>query len=154
MQKKSADTFNICEDVTVALCVCSCCSNNKFYMLQLIEEAGNYRFFRKWGRVGARNPQVNTHLRLCLCLILARVFWLQTSHYVDDFSAISSGMRRWRTRWRVFSANLPTKPTTSGRCRHHSSSIRPSIGSWVLYLRAFCDGERSPPDSMMMVYDR
>jgi hypothetical protein len=27
-------------------------------MMQLIEDGGNYFVFRKWGRVGAKNPQV------------------------------------------------------------------------------------------------
>ncbi|TYZ66034.1 hypothetical protein PybrP1_011330 [[Pythium] brassicae (nom. inval.)] len=31
--------------------------NNKFYMVQLIDEGGRYKVFRKWGRVGAANPQ-------------------------------------------------------------------------------------------------
>lgn len=32
-------------------------SNNKFYQVQLIHEWGQYKVFRKWGRVGAANPQ-------------------------------------------------------------------------------------------------
>ncbi|KAG6972347.1 hypothetical protein JG687_00001498 [Phytophthora cactorum] len=31
--------------------------NNKFYMVQLIQNGNNYMVFRKWGRVGAKNPQ-------------------------------------------------------------------------------------------------
>ncbi|KAE8895831.1 hypothetical protein PF005_g10057 [Phytophthora fragariae] len=31
--------------------------NNKFYMVQLIVDRGGYMVFRKWGRVGAKNPQ-------------------------------------------------------------------------------------------------
>ncbi|CEG48226.1 poly polymerase catalytic domain containing protein [Plasmopara halstedii] len=31
--------------------------NNKFYMMQLIQEDGQYMVFRKWGRVGAKTPQ-------------------------------------------------------------------------------------------------
>ncbi|KUF98381.1 hypothetical protein AM588_10007803 [Phytophthora nicotianae] len=31
--------------------------NNKFYMVQLIQDGNNYMVFRKWGRVGAKNPQ-------------------------------------------------------------------------------------------------
>uniref|UniRef100_M4C2F8 NAD(+) ADP-ribosyltransferase n=1 Tax=Hyaloperonospora arabidopsidis (strain Emoy2) TaxID=559515 RepID=M4C2F8_HYAAE len=31
--------------------------NNKFYMMQLIEDGLNYMVFRKWGRVGAKKPQ-------------------------------------------------------------------------------------------------
>lgn len=37
---------------------CDCDRNNKFYMVQLIEERGRYKVFRKWGRVGAKTPQV------------------------------------------------------------------------------------------------
>ncbi|KAG3116090.1 hypothetical protein PI124_g5556 [Phytophthora idaei] len=31
--------------------------SNKFYMVQLIQNGNNYVVFRKWGRVGAKNPQ-------------------------------------------------------------------------------------------------
>uniref|UniRef100_H3H4R1 Poly [ADP-ribose] polymerase n=1 Tax=Phytophthora ramorum TaxID=164328 RepID=H3H4R1_PHYRM len=31
--------------------------NNKFYMVQLVQDGDNYMVFRKWGRVGAKNPQ-------------------------------------------------------------------------------------------------
>ncbi|KAF4032487.1 Poly(ADP-ribose) polymerase catalytic domain-containing protein [Phytophthora infestans] len=31
--------------------------NNKFYMVQLIQVGNNFMVFRKWGRVGAKNPQ-------------------------------------------------------------------------------------------------
>ncbi|KAL3660772.1 hypothetical protein V7S43_014175 [Phytophthora oleae] len=31
--------------------------NNKFYMVQLIQDGDNFMVFRKWGRVGAKNPQ-------------------------------------------------------------------------------------------------
>ncbi|DAZ98404.1 TPA: hypothetical protein N0F65_000118 [Lagenidium giganteum] len=30
--------------------------NNKYYMIQMIQEAGRYMVFRRWGRVGAQNP--------------------------------------------------------------------------------------------------
>ncbi|POM77569.1 Poly-ADP-ribose [Phytophthora palmivora] len=33
--------------------------NNKFYMVQLIQDGDQYMVFRKWGRVGAKNPQVD-----------------------------------------------------------------------------------------------
>lgn len=33
-------------------------SNNKFYMVQLIQDGDTFMVFRKWGRVGAKNPQV------------------------------------------------------------------------------------------------
>ncbi|POM67449.1 Poly [ADP-ribose] polymerase, partial [Phytophthora palmivora] len=32
-------------------------TNNKFYMVQLIQDGDQYMVFRKWGRVGAKNPQ-------------------------------------------------------------------------------------------------
>ncbi|KAF4318885.1 hypothetical protein G195_007808, partial [Phytophthora kernoviae 00238/432] len=32
-------------------------ANNKFYMMQLIQDGNNYIVFRKWGRVGAKSPQ-------------------------------------------------------------------------------------------------
>ncbi|CAI5700573.1 unnamed protein product [Peronospora effusa] len=31
--------------------------NNKFYMVQLIQNGADYMVFRKWGRVGTKNPQ-------------------------------------------------------------------------------------------------
>ncbi|GAB9473832.1 poly polymerase catalytic domain containing protein [Globisporangium polare] len=31
--------------------------NNKFYMVQLIQDGNNFKVFRKWGRVGAVSPQ-------------------------------------------------------------------------------------------------
>lgn len=31
-------------------------------MVQLIEERGRYKVFRKWGRVGAKTPQVPSPL--------------------------------------------------------------------------------------------
>ncbi|KAJ0400715.1 hypothetical protein P43SY_000620 [Pythium insidiosum] len=31
--------------------------NNKFYMMQLIQDGDHYKVFRKWGRVGAKTPQ-------------------------------------------------------------------------------------------------
>jgi hypothetical protein len=40
--------------------------NNKFYSVQLIQESGNYFVFRKWGRVGPANPQVNCTQGLCI----------------------------------------------------------------------------------------
>lgn len=36
------------------------CSNNKFYMGQLIVDRGGFVVFRKWGRVGAKTPQSQT----------------------------------------------------------------------------------------------
>lgn len=40
-------------------------SNNKFYMLQLIKSEDTFKVFRKWGRVGAVNPQVQHLLLRC-----------------------------------------------------------------------------------------
>ncbi|GMF56713.1 unnamed protein product [Phytophthora fragariaefolia] len=35
----------------------ACACNNKFYMVQLIQDGSSYMVFRKWGRVGAKNPR-------------------------------------------------------------------------------------------------
>jgi predicted DNA-binding WGR domain protein len=42
--------------------------NNKYYMLQVIQEDKLYHFFRKWGRVGAKNPNVRKNLSF-LCIL-------------------------------------------------------------------------------------
>lgn len=43
-------------------CLLSNCSNNKFYSIQLIQGWGQYRVFRKWGRVGAAKPASATEV--------------------------------------------------------------------------------------------